>query len=222
MPAPKNEKEWKAVFDTIEAAITRVVLPSVSFIAEEGPDPFKILVSTMISLRTKDDVTLAASHRLFAAADTPEKMAALEEETIAQTIYPAGFYKTKAKNIKEASRIIAHRYHGMVPPDREALMDLPGVGTKTASLTLSLGFGIDAICVDTHVHRIVNRLGWIDTDTPEKSEKALEQVLPQNYWIPVNELLIHFGQQICRPQSPFCSRCPLSAECPRIGVGRTR
>ena len=222
MPAPKTEKEWKTVFDTIEASVTRVVLPSVSFIAEEGPDPFKILVSTMISLRTKDEVTLAASHRLFAVADTPEKMAALEEQSIAEIIYPAGFYKTKATNIKEASRIIAHRYHGMVPPDREALMDLPGVGTKTASLTLSLGFGIDAICVDTHVHRIVNRLGWIDTDTPEKSEKALEQVLPRNYWIPVNELLIHFGQQICRPQSPFCSRCPLTTECPRIGVGRTR
>lgn len=218
IPAP----DWDRLFALMDDSVEKVILPSVSFIAEKGPDPYKILVSTMISLRTKDEVTLPASLRLFEAADTPEKMSALAEEVIAGKIYPAGFYKTKAKSIKEASRLLMTKHRGQVPPDRDELMALPGVGTKTASLTLSLGFGIDAICVDTHVHRIVNRLGWVKTDTPEKSEKALEKVLPRRLWIPVNELLIHFGQQICRPQSPFCSRCPLEGECPKNGVERSR
>ena len=222
MASTASPPDWDRLFALIDGAVEKIVLPSVSFIAQEGPQPFKILISTMISLRTKDEVTLPASLRLFEVADTPEKMAALPEEAIAARIYPAGFYKTKAKNIREASRILISQHNGHVPPDRESLMALPGVGTKTASLTLSLGFGIDAICVDTHVHRIVNRLGWIKTDAPEKTETALEGVLPRRFWIPINEQLIHFGQQICRPQSPFCSRCPLKPECPQIGVKRHR
>lgn len=214
--------DWDRLFDLIDGSVEKIILPSVSFIANEGPHPFKILISTMISLRTKDEVTLPASLRLFERADTPEKMAVLPEEVIADKIYPAGFYKTKAKNIRKASQILLSQHGGQVPSDRQALLALPGVGTKTASLTLSLGFGIDAICVDTHVHRVVNRLGWVNTQSPEKSEAALEEVLPRRFWIPINERLIHFGQQICRPQSPFCSRCPLEPECPQKGVERHR
>jgi len=217
-----TEKDWDRAVKAIEEAVERVVLPSVSFIAEEGPDPFRILVSTMISLRTKDEVTLPASLRLFAEADSPAAMLQLTEERIGELIYPAGFYKTKAKHILAVSAILTEKYGGKVPDRREDLMALPGVGTKTASLVLALGFGIDAICVDTHVHRVSNRLGWIATRTPEESEQALMKVLPVKYWIPINELLIFFGQQICRPQSPFCSLCPFSESCPRRGVERSR
>lgn len=222
VPNPKDISEWNRVLSLIDGAVEKHKLPSVSFIAESGPDPFKILVSTMISLRTKDEVTLPASLRLFKEASTPKEMINLSIDQIANLIFPAGFYKTKADNIKKTCIRLVEVHGGEVPSSRDELMALPGVGTKTASLTLSLGFGIDAICVDTHVHRIVNRLDWIRTDSPEKSEKALEQILPREHWIGINELLIHFGQQICKPQSPHCSRCPLDSECPRIGVVRRR
>ncbi len=214
--------DWDTVTETIEKAVEKVVLPSVSFIAEEGPDPYKILISTMISLRTKDEVTLPASLRLFEKASTPGKMLELSRDEIGKLIYPAGFYNTKAKNILEVSQILINKWAGKVPSEKEALMVLPGVGLKTANLTLSLGFGIDAICVDTHVHRISNRLGWIKTKNPDESEKELSRVLPVKYWIPINELLIFFGQQICKPQSPFCSTCPLNESCPKYGVERFR
>ena len=217
-----EEKEWDRIIRTIEGSVERVVLPSVSFIAEDGPAPFRILISTMISLRTKDEVTLPASLRLFKRADTPETMVKLSADEIEKLIYPAGFYKTKAQNILKTSRIIIKEFGGRVPGQREKLMSLPGVGLKTANLVLSLGFQIDAICVDTHVHRIANRLGWVETKSPDDTEKELSRVLPVKHWIPINELLIFFGQQICRPQSPFCSRCPLRLKCPRCGVTRSR
>ena len=177
----------------------------------------------MISLRTKDDVTSSASERLFAVAHSPAEMSNLQPDVVAKLIYPAGFYRTKAKSIVECSRILVERFDGRVPDKRAELIELPGVGVKTANLTLNLGFGIEAICVDTHVHRISNRLGWIETNTPEASESALERVLPKNKWIEVNTLFVGYGQKVCAPISPKCeSECPLEPECPKIGVTKHR
>ena len=216
---------WDELFQRIQRATRTSVgdLPSVSTIAqEEKHDPFRVLISTVISLRTKDEVTMAASRRLFSLADSPSQMVTLPIQVIEEAIYPAGFYRIKAKNIKEISRILIDTYAGAVPAEREALLGLPGVGVKTANLTLNLGFGIDAICVDTHVHRISNRMGWIETKTPEASEGALEQIMPKKYWIPLNELLVTFGQRICKPISPLCSQCPVIDVCERRGVTTSR
>jgi endonuclease III len=195
---------------------------SISEIAKQTSDPFRVLVSTMISLRTKDEVTSQASARLFGQAETPAEMAELSEQTIADLIFPAGFYRTKAKHIRACAQILLDSYNGDVPSERDALTSLPGVGVKTANLTLNLGFGIDAICVDTHVHRISNRLGWIDTKNPEESEKALEQVLPRSRWIEINGLFVRYGQNVCAPVSPKCSDCPVESWCPKIGVTISR
>jgi endonuclease-3 len=189
---------------------------------ERRRDPFRLLVACVISLRTKDEVTAQASARLFAVAATPEALARLPQSRIAKLIFPAGFYNTKAKQIREISRRIARDHGDRVPADREALLALPGVGRKTANLVLGLGFGIPAICVDTHVHRISNRLGLVRTKNPEETEHALEKVLPRRLWIEINDLLVTFGQNVCQPVSPWCSTCPLAARCPRIGVGRHR
>lgn len=177
----------------------------------------------MISLRTKDEVTSSASERLFAVADTPEKIANLQPEQVSKLIYPAGFYRTKAKSIVESARIIVEHHKGRVPNTRDLLIELPGVGVKTANLTLNLGFGIEAICVDTHVHRISNRLGWIKTTTPDASESALEKVLPKGKWIEVNTLFVGYGQRVCVPVSPKCdSECSLEPSCPKVGVTKHR
>lgn len=219
-----EERYWDDVFTSFNdtLALEGASLPSVSAIAIEKQDPFRVLVSTLISLRTKDDVTIAASRRLFALADTPETMLNLSPEEIEKAIYPAGFYRTKAKNILAVSEILMQKYDGQVPDSQEALVALPGVGIKTANLTLNLGFGIEAICVDCHVHQIANRMGWIETATPEQSEKALQKIMPRRFWIPLNELLVTYGQHICTPVSPWCSKCPMQKRCPRIGVLRSR
>ncbi len=180
----------------------------------------------MISLRTKDEVTLAASERLFAAADDPTGIAALNEDNIQKLIFPAGFYRTKARSIRETAKIIIERYGGSVPSSIDELTTLPGVGRKTANLVLNLGFGLPAICVDTHVHRISNRFGWVTTRTPEQTELALEAVLPRRHWIEINELLVGYGRKICTPLSPRCSECPFfgpgAPRCDRVGVDRSR
>jgi endonuclease-3 len=196
--------------------------PIITFIANRGATPFEILVSTLLSLRTKDEVTSEAASRLFEKARTPGQLLALGEPAIAKLIYPVGFYPTKAKRLIEISRIILERYRGEVPETIEALLELPGVGRKTANLVLVEGFKKDAICVDTHVHRISNRIGYVDTRTPEQTEFALREILPRKHWIRYNELLVAFGQVLCRPISPFCSRCPVAAMCPRIGVEKHR
>ncbi len=166
----------------------------------------------MISLRTKDEVTLAASRRLFAVASTPEKIRDLQEQRIAEIIFPAGFYRTKAAHIRQTAATIVGSHGGAVPTTLAELTALPGVGPKTANLVLGLGFGIPAICVDTHVHRICNRVGWVKTATPEKTEAALEMILPRKHWIELNGLFVAFGQRICTPLSPRCSRCPVSPQ----------
>jgi endonuclease-3 len=182
----------------------------------------RLLVACVISLRTKDEVTAAASSRLFAIAPDPERLAELDIERIAGAIYPAGFYNTKARQLREIAGILRDQYGGEVPNGEEALLALPGVGRKTANLVLGLGFGIPAICVDTHVHRISNRLGLVETKTPEQTERALAGVLPQDLWISINDLLVTFGQNRCHPTSPRCTECPLTDLCPRIGVTRSR
>jgi len=195
---------------------------AVGVVAEESRDPFRILISCLISLRTKDEVTAEASARLFRLATAPRSMADLPSATIARAIYPAGFYRTKAKTIREICRALLERHGGKVPDTMEDLLALKGVGRKTANLVLTIGFGKPGICVDTHVHRISNRLGIVTAKTPEQTEFALRRVLPARHWIPYNDLLVTFGQNVCKPISPLCSMCPVAALCPQIGVGKRR
>jgi endonuclease-3 len=197
-------------------------LPSVSRIARKKRDPFRILMSTVLSLRTKDQVTDEASERLFAIADTPRDLSKTPVRTIEKAIYPVGFYKTKARSIKRIAAELEKDYAGIVPDSIDELLKFKGVGRKTANLVVTLGYGKDGICVDTHVHRVSNRLGLVDTKTPEKTEFALMDVLPRKHWIGYNELLVSFGQRVCKPISPHCSICPLQKKCPQIGVGKHR
>lgn len=219
-----DETYFDRIFALFQEALKKKKrnLPSVSLIALKMNTPYTVLISTLISLRTKDDVTLAASERLFSLADNPEKMLSLSEEEIEKAIYPAGFYKRKAQNIKEISKTLIEKYDGKVPSTQEELLALPGVGIKTANLTLNLGFNIDAICVDCHVHQIANRIGWIDTKTPEESVDALESIMPRRFWIPLNELLVAYGQNVCLSISPLCSECPICKECPKKGLKYSR
>jgi endonuclease-3 len=204
------------------AKIRRAIRPfratAVTAVAEKSRDPFRVLISCLISLRTKDEVTGAASRRLFAKAGTPAKMLQLRERAIAKLIFPAGFYRTKAQRIREISQTLVNRYKGRVPDTLEGLLQLNGVGRKTANLVLTVAYGKPGICVDTHVHRLSNRLGWVKTKTPEQTELALRKILPKRYWIPLNDWLVTFGQNICQPVSPWCSKCPLQKDCPQIGV----
>jgi endonuclease-3 len=189
---------------------------------EKSRSPFRLLAACVISLRTKDEVTAEASARLFAIAPDAERLAELDVGSIAKAIFPAGFYNTKARQLNEIGKSLRDHFGGEVPADEEALLALPGVGRKTANLVLGLGFGIPAICVDTHVHRISNRLGLVTTKTPEQTERALNEVLPRDLWIPINDLLVTFGQNRCHPTSPRCTDCPLEDLCPRFGVTRFR
>jgi endonuclease-3 len=196
--------------------------PAVTVVAQCDGSPYKVLISCIISLRTKDDVTASASARLFARAQTPEEMQLLTAEEISRLIYPAGFYRTKAAQIALLSQELVVQHHGIVPDGIDELLRFKGVGRKTANLVVTLGFGKPGICVDTHVHRICNRLGYIMTKTPDDTEKVLRVVLPAEYWIEINDLLVAFGQNHCHPVSPRCSNCVLAAVCDRIGVTVSR
>ncbi len=224
MKTGMDEHYWDEIFSSFRKAIEDEgrTLPSLSIIAGEKEDPYRVLIATILSLRTRDEVTLSSSNRLFSLADTPSSMLGLSLEEIEGAIYPAGFYKTKAKTIHAISEILLSEYEGHVPSTSEELMKLPGVGIKTANLTLNLGFGIEAICVDCHVHKIANRMGWVSTKTPEQTEVALQSVMPRRFWIPLNELLVIYGQLICTSISPWCSRCPQQQTCPKAGVERSR
>lgn len=219
-----DEKYFDRIFVNFQAKLKELnkVIPAVSYVAITQNDPYCVLISTILSLRTKDDVTLQASVRLFNVASNPATMRKLSAAEIEKLIFPTGFYKTKAQRILEISQILMDKYGGKVPSTVEELLALPGVGIKTANLTLNLGFGIDAICVDCHVHQISNRMGWIKTSTPEESEKVLQTVMPKKYWIPLNELLVSYGQEVCTSVSPKCSMCPENESCPKVGVTRSR
>ena len=218
----ESSPNWESLIGKLRIAIYGEDLPYVTTIAKRDRNAYRVLTSTMISLRTKDDVTASASERLFKRADNPADMSTLDESEIAKLIYPSGFYQTKAKHIKRSAELLLECFDGDVPKTRDELMTLPGVGRKTANLTLNLGYGIDAICVDTHVHRISNRLGLVLTGKPEDTEIELEKKLPRRYWIEINTLLVFYGQRICRPISPLCSECSISSSCPRIGVTKSR
>lgn len=191
-------------------------------VERESRSPFQLLVSCIISLRTKDEVTNTASRRLFGLAKTPHALAELGAAEIAQAIYPAGFYRTKAAQLTQLASLICTDHGGHVPANEEDLLRLPGVGRKTANLVLGLGFGVPAICVDTHVHRISNRLGLVSSKSPRQTEVQLQRRLPRDLWIPINDLLVTFGQNRCHPTSPRCSECPVTDLCPRLGVTRHR
>jgi endonuclease-3 len=197
--------------------------PSVSTVAEHyTQDPWAVLVSTILSLRTKDEVTIEASTRLLAKAPGPAELKRLRVETIEKLAYPAGFYHTKAASLKKIADILLDQYGGQVPADMEKLLALPGVGRKTANLVLTEAFDLPGICVDVHVHRICNRAGWVRTKNPEETEMTLRAHLPQKYWKGINALLVLYGQNLCRPLSPFCSRCVITEHCQRNGVERSR
>lgn len=197
-------------------------LPYVTEMVQTRRDPFRVLISTMLSLRTKDAVTESASQRLFALADTPAKMLKLTQRQIEKAIYPVGFYRTKARSIRRVCEQLIGDYASRVPAEIDELVKLPGVGRKTANLVLTLGYGKLGICVDTHVHRITNRWGYVQTKNPEQTEMALREKLPQAYWIEINDELVALGQNICHPTSPKCSQCPVEKLCERVGVIRRR
>jgi len=196
--------------------------PVVGVVAKESGDPFRILIACVLSLRTKDQTTAEASRRLFSLASDPSNMLRLSRRRIERAIYPVGFYRTKAKQIHEICRRLLTEYDGRVPDSLEDLLTLKGVGRKTANLVVTVGYGKPGICVDTHVHRISNRWGYVKTKTPEDTEQALRRKLPRRYWITFNDLLVPFGQNLCQPVSPYCSRCKLVKYCDQVGVTTSR
>jgi endonuclease-3 len=196
--------------------------PAVTIVARSDRSPFKVLVSCIISLRTKDEVTAQASLRLFERAATPDALQSLPVDEVAGLIYPAGFYRNKALHIVEISKRLMVEYGGRVPDEIDELLKFKGVGRKTANLVVTLGFGKPGICVDTHVHRICNRWGYVSTKTPDETEAALRSKLPAQYWIEINDLLVAFGQNHCHPVSPRCSVCRLAEMCAKAGVGSSR
>lgn len=205
-------EQWKA---EQEPAVNTVA-------AQTKRDPWAVLVSTIISLRTKDAVTLARSKVFLEAIPDPSTLCTIPTERAAQLIYPAGFYRTKAANLKRIAAILVEQYDKQVPDDIDRLLALPGVGRKTANLVLVEAFDKDGICVDVHVHRISNRTGWLTTKNPEQTEDLLRRILPRIYWKRINTVLVLYGQQVCRPISPFCSGCVIRPHCERRGVGRSR
>ena len=205
----KESKSWKYPF---VSGWQRVV-----------KSPFTTLISCILSLRTKDETTAKASIRLLKEYNSPEKILKLSTKQIEKLIYPVGFYRTKAKRIKEICRVLIEEYNSKVPDTFDELIKLKGVGPKTASITVVYGFNKPHhIPVDTHVHQIANRLGWVKTKAPEKTQIELEKIIPKRYWHDFNELFVQFGQNICVPVSPFCSRCLIRKYCKRVGVKRSR
>ena len=196
--------------------------PVVSSLSDGNHSPFQILISTLLSLRTKDETTAIASQKLFSLSATPDEMLRLSEEEIIRAIYPVGFYRNKTKTILHICRELVDRYESRVPDTPEELLTLKGVGRKTANLVAALAYNRDEICVDIHVHRISNRLGYVKTKNPEETEYSLKKRLPKKYWSLYNTLMVAFGKNVCRPISPFCSRCPVSMYCDRVGVIKSR
>lgn len=221
-PVPIDNRRIGSMLGTVRKSLEGTAPPVVTLIAEGGRDPYKVLFSTILSARTKDETTAAASARLFAVAPDVQGLAELSVERIEKLIHPVGFYRTKAKSVRAAARLLCEEFGGVVPDSIDELVKLPGVGRKTANLVLTEAFQKDAICVDTHVHRILNIWGYLDTDQPDETERVLRDKLPRRYWIDLNKTLVSFGQQICVPLSPWCSRCPVAHRCPRLGVERSR
>ena len=213
-----NGREIHSAMKILRREVPRWDTPIVTLMAETYESPFRVLISCILSLRTQDATTAKASHRLFAVADSPRAMMKLTAKRIEKLIFPVGFYRTKAKNILSICQTLIDGYGGQVPDEIDELLKLNGVGRKTANLVVTLGYKKPGICVDTHVHRISNRWGYVRTTTPDKTESALRMKLPKQYWIEYNDLLVSFGQHLCRPISPMCSQCPVSKYCDQISV----
>jgi len=217
-----RETDIQATLRILRREVSQWQEPVVGVVAKESSDPFRILIACVLSLRTKDQTTAEASRRLFSLASDPSNMLRLSRRRIERAIYPVGFYRTKAKQIHEICRRLLTEYDGRVPDSLEELLTLKGVGRKTANLVVTVGYGKPGICVDTHVHRISNRWGYVKTKTPEDTEQALRRKLPRRYWITFNDLLVPFGQNLCQPVSPYCSRCKLVKYCDQVGVTTSR
>jgi endonuclease-3 len=213
----------EAVLKILRKEIKKWKVPAVGVIAGEAVDrPFGTLVSTILSLRTKDKVTDAASRRILAKAPTPQKMLVLTAHEIEKLVYPVCFYRNKAQSLLKTCRLLIERHDGKVPRTMEELLALPGVGRKTANLVLTLGFDEYGICVDTHVHRITNLFGYVKTKAPDETEFALRKKLPKKHWKTYNDILVTFGQNLCVPVSPWCSKCPVEGYCKKTGLQKSR
>jgi endonuclease-3 len=217
-----TDREIHSAIRILRREVPKWQTPIVTLVAENSGSPFQVLISCILSLRTQDTTTAQASRRLFALAETPETMARLSIQKIEKAIFPVGFYHTKAKVIRDICRRLIKEYAGKVPDEIDELLQLKGVGRKTANLVVTLGYRKPGICVDTHVHRISNRWGYLRTKNPKETEFALRAKLPKQYWIEYNDLLVTFGQHLCRPISPMCSQCPLRRYCARVGVTISR
>ena len=217
-----NPQQFVKIWPVLKKQVRTLHLPWLDEMTTTERDPFKVLISCILSLRTQDKVTGEASQRLFRLARTPGTLSMLPVKKIERAIYPVGFYRVKAQRIRDLSREIIQKYDGKVPNTVEELLLLKGVGRKTANLVVTLGYDKEGICVDTHVHRITNRWGLVKTKTPQQTEFALREVLPVRYWKALNGQLVAFGQGICRPISPLCSECHIRSSCARIGVVHSR
>ncbi len=196
--------------------------PIVDLIEIQTDDPFKVLVATILSARTKDEVTSQAAKRLFEKIGNPEDLHKLTQKQIEKLIFPVGFYKTKSKHLKQLPKVLEKNFNNKIPRTVEELVKLPGVGRKTANLVVAIAFKDYGVCVDTHVHKIMNRLGYVKTTTPLQTEMALRKKLPKRYWRTFNSIFVAFGQNLCRPVSPYCSRCPIKKYCNRVGIKQSR
>lgn len=210
------------IIKILRREVIKYKVPIVTKVAKQSRNPFRVLISCILSLRTKDEVTAKASERLFKFACGPKSLLKIPIQRIEKTIYPVGFYRTKARVLHGIAKDILTRFEGKVPSDLDMLLTIKGVGRKTANLVLTQGFGKLGICVDTHVHRISNRLGLVRTSSPDETESVLRKMLPKRYWIEYNDLLVIWGQNICKALSPLCSCCAIDKYCPKIGVGRSR
>ncbi len=216
-PVMKNI-DIPAIMEILQHEFVNNTMPVVDLIEAQTRDPFKILVATIMSARTQDGTTAAAAARLFARAATPDELELLSEAEIRELIFPVGFYRNKAAYLKQLPGALRDRFGGRIPQTVEELVELPGVGRKTANLVVAVGFHKPAICVDVHVHRITNRWGYLETATPLETEMALRDKLPLEYWIPFNSCLVSFGQNTCRPTRPHCPDCPIEKYCNRVGL----
>jgi len=220
---PKSPKHIGKIISLLKQEIRHFENPIATEIGERTKDPFLVLISCILSLRTKDTTTCPASKRLFGLANNPEDMLKLSKKQIEKAIFPVGFYPTKAMYIKKTCKILIEEYNGKVPDKEEELLKLPGIGRKCMGIVMCYGFGKNShIPVDTHVHKLTNRLGWVKTKTPEKTEQELMKIIPRKYWHDLNNLLVAHGQNICVPVSPFCSKCYISKYCPKIGITKSR
>lgn len=217
-----KETDIYRIMKILRREVAKWEAPVLALVAEISKDPFKVFISCLLSTRTQDRTTAQASKKLFGIADTPQKMLELKVEKLEEIIYPVGFYRNKAKNILSICEELVEKYDSKVPDEIDELLKLPGVGRKTANLVVTKGYGKPGICVDTHVHRICNRLGYVSTRTPLATECALRDTLPQEFWIEINYLLVSMGQEICRPITPKCSECPVENLCEKAGVWRSR